>query len=49
LRNEMLADTFKDINDSPALDGKTVGEAQTESLRRRVGDFLTATSALWHG
>ena len=49
LRNEMLADTFKDINDSPALDGKTVGEAQTESLRRRVADFLTATSALWHG
>ena len=49
LRNDMLADRFKDIKDSPALDGKTVGETQTESLRRRVADFLAATSALWHG
>lgn len=49
LRKEMLADTFKEIKDLPALNGKTVGETQTESLRRRVADFLAATSALWHG
>jgi hypothetical protein len=49
LRTEMLSDTFKDIKDSPALCGKTVGETQSESLRRRVVDFLAATSALWHG
>jgi hypothetical protein len=47
LRNDMLGDRFKDIKDFPALGGKTVGETQTESLRRRVADFLTATSALW--
>ncbi len=44
-----LSFTFKAIKDSPALGGRTVGEAQTESVRRRVADFLTATSALWHG
>ena len=36
LRNDMLADRFKDIKDSPALGGKTVGEVQNESLRRRL-------------
>jgi hypothetical protein len=49
LRTEMLtlSVTFKDIKDAPLLGGKTVGEAQTESLKRRVADFLAATSALW--
>jgi len=49
LRNEILAETFKDTKDSPALNGETVGEIQTESVRRRVVDFLAATSALWRG
>jgi hypothetical protein len=49
LRTEMLSDRFKDIKDSPALGGKTIGEAQDESLKRRVADFLAATTALWHG
>ncbi len=49
LRKDMqtLTVTFRDIRDSPALDGKTVGESQTESLRRRIADFLAATPALW--
>ena len=47
LRTEMLAETFREDRNSPALGGKTVGEAQTESLRRRVADFLSATSSLW--
>lgn len=49
LRTEMLSDRFKENDDSPALGGKTVGQTQTESLRRRVADFLAATSALWDG
>lgn len=49
LRTEMLSDRFKESGDSPALGGKTVGQTQTESLRRRVADFLAATSALWDG
>ncbi len=49
LRTEMLSDRFKESGDSPALGGKTVRQTQTESLRRRVADFLAATSALWDG
>ena len=49
LHTEMLSDRFKESGDSPALGGKTVGQTQTESLRRRVADFLAATSALWDG
>ena len=49
LRTEMLSDRFKKIGESPALSGKTVGQTQTESLRRRVADFLAATSELWDG
>lgn len=49
LRTEMLSDTFKETGDPPRIGGKTAGQIQTESLRRRVADFLAATSALWDG
>ncbi len=46
-RAEMLSVVFKNANDSAALDGNLASDAQTDSLKHRVADFLGATSALW--
>ena len=48
-RAEMLSVIFKNADDSPAVEGNTVGEAQTDALKHRVADFLVATSPLWDG
>jgi hypothetical protein len=37
---------FKDIGER-LLFGRTVTQIQTESLRRRAADFLSATRGLW--
>lgn len=49
LLDDLTSDRYRDIKDRPALDGRTVGEFQDESLKRRVVDFLTATQGRWAG
>lgn len=38
---------FKDIGERLLFGGRTVTQIQTESLRRRATDFLSATRGLW--
>ncbi len=47
LLNDHTFDRYRSIKDFSALDGKTVGESQSESLKRRMADFLTATQGRW--
>jgi hypothetical protein len=38
---------FKDIGERLLFGGRTINQVQTESLRRRTEDFLSATRGLW--
>jgi hypothetical protein len=44
---KVLSVIHKDNWDDPALNGKTVGESQTDLLRIKMADFLYATHDRW--